>query len=363
MHILFITLGNELVASSRTRVFQYLPHLERCQLKYRIIRFNTSFPYWWAAKAAVARPVVRYLTPLVSLLVLLLNPVIAGYACARLLLAAGACDVVFIQKVALPAPVLSLLRRLGKPLVFDFDDAIYADDSYGEKRVKRMIADADLAVIENAETEDYVIRSGSKPLRITGPIDCDRYHPVSKPDRGELLLCWIGSTSTTEYLRQIKAPLAALQAEYPHMRLRLIGASQIDLPGVNVERHPWRLDSEAMLLNECDIGLMPLPDTRWARGKGGYKLLQYMAAGIPSVCSPVGVNSEIVVDGRTGFHAVSDDDWFRALSSLIANKELRESMGRRARERVMAEYSFEAATPKLVRALERVAHGYGRRNE
>lgn len=354
MKILFLTLGNELVASSRTRVFQYLPHLHGHGVSTTVIKYHSGADFWWAARVAKGNPLLRAASAVVNPSVRTYHFITARLALRRLLLEAPRHDVVSIQKVVLPAAVLDELSALGKPIVFDFDDAIYSDDSYGTEGVRRIVGKADLVVVENEETESYARACGTEALRVTGPIDCGRYRPVARLQNDRVVLGWVGSGSTTAYLAQIAGALRQVCEHHPNVSLRLIGAGPLDLPGVPVEHFPWRLEDEVTLLGECDIGLMPLPDTSWARGKGGYKLLQYMACGLPSVCSPVGVNSEIVAHGATGLHASSPQDWRSALEFLAQDRTLRETMGRNARTRAMAEYSFEAATPRLLNAMSRL---------
>lgn len=351
MKILFLTLGNELVASSRTRVFQYLPHLQGRGMSTTIIRYQSGADYWWAARVVKGSRLIGALSIVVRLGIRAYHMVRGKRMLRRLLVEAPNHDVVFIQKVVLPAKALQKLVAIGKPIVFDFDDAIYADDSYGGEGVRRIVSAADLVVVENSETASFADSCGTASLRITGPIDCARYRPAERAQGDRVVLGWVGSGSTTVYLSQIEDPLRRICERHPSVVLRLIGAGPIDLPGVPVERFPWRLEDEAVLLGECNIGLMPLPDTPWARGKGGYKLLQYMASGLPSVCSPVGVNTELVAHGITGLHADSPEAWFESLSALVENRPLRESMGRNARTKAVADYSFEAATPILIEAM------------
>lgn len=359
MRILFFTLGNELVASSRTRVFQYLPHLVKLGAAVTIIRYQTGADYWWGARVVPKGPVSRlsYLAGIVAIRCYHFFSRQAAFR--RLVTDAARYDVVFIQKVIPPADVLDALSKSGIPIVFDFDDAIYANDFYDVEGIRRIIRFARLVVLENEETESFVQECGAtKTLRITGPIDCLRYRPVAKREEGLVTIGWVGSGPTTSYLKEIAAPMQRLCARHPHIRMRLIGAGHTELPGVPLERHTWAIDTEPALLADCDIGLMPLPDTTWTQGKGGYKLLQYMAAGLPSVCSPVGVNAEIVIDGVTGYHATSPQQWYERLNFLVTDPLARRVMGEVARQRAEEIYSFETNAPRLFEALREVIDTY-----
>jgi glycosyltransferase involved in cell wall biosynthesis len=118
---------------------------------------------------------------------------------------------------------------------------------------------------------------------------------------------------------------------------------------------PWSLESERDHLSRFDLGIMPLPDNRWTRGKGGYKLLQYMALGLPSVASPVGVNQEIIADGVNGYLARDEGEWVGRLAELVADAEKRRALGATARQLAEERYSVRAATPRLLEILRRAA--------
>jgi glycosyltransferase involved in cell wall biosynthesis len=138
-------------------------------------------------------------------------------------------------------------------------------------------------------------------------------------------------------------------------RVCLIGSGPINLPGVPVELIDWREDTEIEDIRRFDVGIMPLPDEPWARGKCGFKLIQYMACGLPVVASPVGVNSEIVQDNVSGFLATSTSEWVDALNVLLDSVETRRKMGAAGRQRVQEKYCLTVTAPKLVEVLEQCA--------
>ena len=300
-------------------------------------------------------------------------------------------DVLFIQKVIFPAPIRRLLRCLCAPIVYDFDDAIFTTEvrsGYWLSRLKEarnasgvpaMLALAKLAIVENDYTGDFA-RRHCDVLTITGPIDTAPYDGLTDSDptvsdaagagtdgsgsdesgqapaalinakQRPLVLGWIGSPSTVTYLDLIAPVLCRLARHYP-LRLCVIGAD-FDLDGVEVECRPWSLDREAADLRACDIGLMPVPDDPWTRGKGGYKLLQYMACGLPVVAHPVGINVQIVTQGDTGFLAADEARWEQCLTQLMNDPALRRRMGNRGRVRIAADYSLESQQPRLLAALQ-----------
>jgi glycosyltransferase involved in cell wall biosynthesis len=132
----------------------------------------------------------------------------------------------------------------------------------------------------------------------------------------------------------------------------LIGSGNVIFPDVRVEILPWSEETEVALLQTCDVGIMPLPDEPWTRGKCGFKMIQYMACGLPVVASPVGVNKEIVEHGVNGFLAVTNDEWLTALSTLRDNPELRRKMGAAGRRKVEEKYCLQVTAPQYVKLLQ-----------
>ena len=173
------------------------------------------------------------------------------------------------------------------------------------------------------------------------------YPRVPLPD-GPLTIGWIGTPGNEIYLNLIAEPLRVLCEAYG-ARLRLIGGSgSFALPGVAIDHVPWREDTEAAELARCHVGVMPLSDGPWERGKCGYKLIQYMAAGRPAVASPVGAAPSIIVPGHTGLLANSTEEWIAALTSLALNRERACHFGMAARQRAEARYSLQVNAPKLI---------------
>jgi glycosyltransferase involved in cell wall biosynthesis len=173
---------------------------------------------------------------------------------------------------------------------------------------------------------------------------------VSRANEGAVTLGWIGSHSSAPYLRLLDSVLPRLASRYD-LRLKVVGG-EYHCAHARVSTHEWRLDREAADLHSFDIGLMPMPDNPWTQGKCAFKALQYMAVGIPVICSPVGMNSEVVQDGVNGFLADSEAEWIEKVSLLIENPGLREAMGRRGRAAVEERYSVKVNFQKFLRVLE-----------
>lgn len=362
MKVLFATQYGVLAASSRTRVFQYLPYLRAQGIEARVI---TVLPDRGLGGSQVQ--VTR--SPWSKL----------GYYCwaawrtfgcgLQVWWAARRAEVLFVQKVIFPAPVRWLLRWRRPPMVYDFDDAIFTTEVRGrhwlaawkERRnaagLPAMLRLADHVLVENEYTAAFAARHCPSFSTITGPIDTRRYTPGGAPAavREEVVLGWIGSPSTLAYLQLIREPLARLGRRFPQLRLRVIGAAAVELEGVPVEAEPWTLEGEVEGLRGFDVGLMPIPDDPWTRGKGGYKLLQYMATGLPVVASPVGINCQIVRHGETGFWASAPQDWEEFLARLIADPALRRQMGARGRAAMETCYALELHARSLGRVLRQLA--------
>ncbi len=346
MKILFLALGDETVPSSRTRVFQYLPHLKRNNYICKVVMFT---------RQDLAGKKIEFFHKI--------------FALCKLLIQSFFYDIIVIQKVMLPGIYLTLLKSYGKKIVFDFDDAIYispeAGKTEGRERLSRNTINfrktvqlCDLVVLENNYTKEYVksIDTNKPVLKITGPIDTERYYPADKAGKDTVVIGWIGSGTTTVYLEPLFSVFRKITEEHPNVRFHIIGAAPLALPDLPVKQIEWNLKTEVRELQEFDIGIMPLLDDEWARGKGGYKLLQYMALGIPSIASPVGINKEMIKEGINGFLARQESEWQEKLLLLIDNAQIRKVMGLNARRTAEEEYSFFAAVPTLIEALESIRH-------
>jgi len=354
--LLILALGPPPVASSRTRVFAYLPWLDAAGVRYHVLVWQSDRFVTASRQSQV--PVLEHVWHYLHQLRVLVD----------LLLRVRACHTVYVQKVVLPAWVLRWLKAGGRRLVFDFDDALYALAPGQDRglrgairrrraeRFERMLKASDLVVIENDINRDYARQHCRELLTITGPIDTARYRPGGGRAPGPVVLGWIGSPSTTGYLDFLRPVLQELARRGHAPVLHLIGAAPFEVPGVDVRRTPWAIDTEVDVLATFDVGLMPLTDDPWSRGKGGYKILQYMAMGIPTVASPVGINADLVQHGTTGFLGSSVDEWLAALEALISDPDRRRAIGERARHEAIERHSLERHAPAIVRALVPGAH-------
>jgi glycosyltransferase involved in cell wall biosynthesis len=269
-------------------------------------------------------------------------------------------DAVLVEKELLPWLPGILERALipaGVPLILDFDDAVF--HNYDRSRhawvrlllgdkLDKLMARADLVTVGNAYLGERATRAGSRRIeRIPTVIDLDRY--IVEPhrrDSNQVVVGWIGSPSTAKYLRPVSDVLERLR-QRRIIRCVAIGARADQLLGTPFEAIAWTEETEVPSLNGFDIGIMPLPDAPWERGKCGYKLVQYMACGLPVVASPVGVNREIVAVGESGLLAETETQWEEALERLIADTALRVRMGEAGRRRVEQQFCLQVQGPRL----------------
>jgi glycosyltransferase involved in cell wall biosynthesis len=168
-------------------------------------------------------------------------------------------------------------------------------------------------------------------------------------------IAWIGSPENLIYLDMIRPALARLTQRHPTLKMRVICSEFPDWNDVNIERVPWSSATEAHSLAGAHMGVMPLTDDAWSRGKCAFKLLQYMAAALPCVASPVGANTEAVLDGINGFHATDVDAWERSLEKLILSPELRAKFGAKGRQHVEQRYALSSYRANYMKLLSRLA--------
>lgn len=266
-------------------------------------------------------------------------------------------DIVFLQKKLLNIIELHILKKNSKCLIYDFDDAVMFRDPNNKSQVskKRMndflrtVKNADIVIAGNKYLKNFAIKENPKTFVIPTSVDMNRYtEKQSSIESNPVILGWIGSNATLFYLERIKNVLDAIFDRFPSVRLKIVADKFLDCARMPVIKKHWAYEEEIDDLHTFDVGLMPLTDDPWSRGKCGLKLLQYMAVGIPAVCSPVGVNREIVTDGDNGFWANNEDEWVYKVSELLKNKQLRIDIGKRARKTVGERYSTHVSSKKIL---------------
>jgi glycosyltransferase involved in cell wall biosynthesis len=281
---------------------------------------------------------------------------------------------VFREAAVLGPPVFERwVHRSGVPMIFDFDDAIfvpYRSPSNGylsylkfPAKTRTICRLASHVMVGNPYLADYARPANANVTIIPTTIDTEKYTVArSKTASDPPVIGWSGSYSTVQHLDTMRGALQRLAKE-ERFRLRVIGTPNYELEGVEVEAMPWRAETETADLGAMDIGVMPLPDDRWSKGKCGLKALQYMALGIPTVCSPVGVNTEIIRDGENGLIADTEDEWVEKLKQLLRSADLRRRLGLAGRATVEDSYSALSQAPRVYQVLESVVGQAGVRAE
>lgn len=358
--VLFLTRFTEASAYTRYRVCQYLPAARAAGFDCVV---DALFPATYLARTYYGR------SRRVALLGL--APRVGGWLARRvwsLLRARGRFDVIFLQYEALPYLPLALelaLLRSGARLVVDFDDAVHLNYERHPSGTVRTLLGPKIAglaaachgvITANRHLADWARGHNPNVAVIPNAVDVRRYGggPASGDAGRNAVVGWIGTPITAKYLRLIEGPLRALSARHDYT-LKVIGAPGFRMDGVTVNAVPWAEATEADDLRACDVGIMPLPDDPWARGKSALKLLQYMAAGVAAVASPVGANCDVLTDGRDGLFAATDAEWVEKLSLLIRDAGYRRHLALAGRRTAEEQFSVEAAGAHLVGVLAAAA--------
>lgn len=282
----------------------------------------------------------------------------------RQVLRRRAGQTLLIQRKLFPAWQVALLKQSAGALVYDFDDAIYYRDSFDPRgptsitrtvRFQATIALADLVIAGNQYLADHACRTVSaRKVRVVPTcVDARKYQLAAHVERRPTRLVWIGSASTLRSLEGARGILENIGQSIPQTRLRVICDEFPAFEHIEVERAHWSIARETDHLRESDIGISWLADDHWSRGKCGLKVLQYMAAGLPVVASPVGVHREIV--GRHGFLPASPTDWIATIRRLAQDPLLRDELGREGRRRLERDFHIDTWGPVFAGHLHEVA--------
>lgn len=279
-------------------------------------------------------------------------PVAVADAFHRVALAQGA-DVCLLQR-ELVSTLCTAELRIRSPLIFDVDDAVFLQQRFHAS--DRMARHASLVLCGNAYLADHYSRFARVEIVPTA-VDTQRFRPA--PHSGErAVIGWSGSSSGFPYLLAIEPALRKILQRHRQAVLHVVAdrpPTFLTLPHDQVRYLPWHPDTEVQSLQEFHVGLMPLPDDPFTRGKCSFKMLTYMAVGIPVVVSPVGMNADVLAHGRCGLPAVSEGDWVDAIGQLLGSSPLAEAMGVEGRRIVEAHYSATQVGDQLASLLRDVA--------
>ncbi|MFN3405788.1 MAG: glycosyltransferase [Cytophagaceae bacterium] len=267
-------------------------------------------------------------------------------------------EIVFIQREGfmLGTSIFERLFSYRSKIIFDFDDSIWRQQTGENKsnnkrlqflknpdKTKDLISLSHMIFAGNEYLANFALQYNSNVKIIPTTIDTDKYRITIKQKKERVCIGWSGSFSTIIHFEFIVEYLEKLINKYGSLiYFKVIGDENYVNPKLNLKGSRWNHETEVKDLSEIDIGIMPLPDDEWTKGKCGLKGLQYMALGIPTIMSPVGVNTTIIQDGINGFLAYSPDDWISKLSILIENEHMRNEMGNKGRETVETYYSVNS---------------------
>lgn len=264
-------------------------------------------------------------------------------------------DFIFIYREAAPVgfPLFEWIftKLLRKKVIYDFDDAIWMPYEVTESnfftkffknksKVKKICQWAYVVSCGNDYLCNYARKYNSRVIYNPTCVDTDnRYNILANHDVQRITIGWTGSFSTLNYLENLSPVLKKLQEKY-EFDVKIICNRVPDIPIKNVRYVPWTAENELTELVTCQIGLMPLTDEEWSKGKCGFKLIQYLALGIPAVSSAVGVNSSIIDNGINGFLCNNEEEWYVALEKMLTNATLRKKMAVEGRRKVIANFSL-----------------------
>ncbi len=336
-------------AGCRYRIAQYIPHLATHGIDLTVAPFfDREFFELVYRPGQTARKAMRFLRQAAGRL--------------RTVWEHDRYDLMLIYREALPVgpPIVeSLLAGSKVPLVYDFDDAVFLPNTSDANRwigalkhpqkTGAIIRRCDQVIAGNEYLASYARRFNPSVHVIPTAIDVDLFVPRAEPHRSQArpVLGWIGTPTTASYLTPLAPVLRALAATH-QFEFRVAGStSPIAFEGVDTANVAWSLDSEVELFNGCDVGVYPLPDDDWARGKCGFKAIQFMSCGVAVVASPVGVNREIVQDGVNGFLASTADEWRQKLAALMDDPDLRRRVGAAGRRTIQERYSLHVTAPRV----------------
>ena len=334
MRVLFLTVGNETVASSRVRIYSYANFLEREGIEYKIIPFTSRAKCQRVLKLQKDN-IVQYIYEFFYKV----------YVYITVLVLAKKYDAIFIQKIIPAKTVILLLRKLNRNIIFDLDDAIYLNND-----IEHVLKNAARVVTSNKYLKGFAARFNNKVHELISPVNVSERSP--EPKKG-VTIGWIGGMETSSYLDPLLPVFQRLKEKNKELSVEFMGPGRrAYFESFGIKVHDWSIGKEKEFLEKLGIGIMPLTDDKWARGKAGYKLLLYMSRGISCVTSPVGINNEIIKDEVNGLLANNTNEWYDKLKRLIEDNALRKKLGEEARETVKRSYSYEVAAPKFINILK-----------
>lgn len=254
-------------------------------------------------------------------------------------------DIVVLVRKTFPFPLLWLLRKCSKKLIFDFDDAIFCNSNgtHSNTRMQRFVQTVkicDYVFAGNQYLADIAKKYQRNTAIIPTSLDTKKYGLISKRNREQFILVWIGSRSTKKYITAILPAIEAAASELPDLKLRIIADFSLNSQLVEIENIPWSESGEAIAVASADLGIAPLPADNWTKGKCALKVLQYMAAGLPVITSPTSANAEAIDNHKSGYYACEAEDWTALIKKSHEEKDALIDMGTHAKHKVRTNYDI-----------------------
>lgn len=355
MKVLFLVPYPPEGASNRFRVNQYLKYLRERGVEVRVCSFYSRGLWTILYKRG-------------NIIKKLLLGIFCTFRRLVEILLSYRFDAVFVHRELYPVgPVFfeKIQKLINKKIIFDFDDAIYLPNAAESNKwissyknysgAEYLVRESSLVVAGNNYLAGWANAIGAKRVvEIPTVVDTDIFKPVDRKKKNgdRIVIGWIGSPTTTAFLEPCRDVFrSVVEKSGGRCVFRFVGGmpSWMDEPGF--EFSPWGLENEVELIQGFDIGIMPMPDNKWTRGKCAFKAIEYLAVGIPAVVSPVGMNIEVVENGICGYLAGNDREWQECLLELVGNSELRQKMGAEGRQKVIENYSLERWAPEFVNTI------------
>ncbi|MBC2693921.1 MAG: glycosyltransferase [Desulfobacteraceae bacterium] len=278
------------------------------------------------------------------------------FPCIKLLGMAKHAKVVVILRKTFNLSFLRLLRLWSKNLVFDLDDAVFCRSNGEPSKSRQMRFEKVTSICEQVWAGNLYLADRARQYNeavkiLPTSLDYRKYLLEVEKSQEHFDLVWIGSRSTRKYLKECLPALESLSENIPDLRLKIVADFDLPTKRLKTVAIPWSDEVEAEALASAQVGIAPMSDDPWTKGKCGLKVLQYMAAGLPVVSSPAGVNREIVQEGITGFLAENPDDWRKSIDILFRDPVLRNSMGKAGQQRVINHFSVDTTFRKMSESL------------
>ncbi|WP_457669800.1 glycosyltransferase family 4 protein [Thiolapillus sp.] len=265
-------------------------------------------------------------------------------------------DVTWLSRgILLGIPTLEAILK--QPVILDVDDAIWLRNGHIARGSRYLASNTQAIIAGNSYIAEWYSQYSDNVHIVPTAVDTDRYRPSKISSSTKFTIGWIGTKHNLHYLKKLEPPLAKFFRENKNSILLIVSDEEPKFPNldsINVQYVRWSKENEVRLIQNMDVGLMPLGDTSWNRGKCSYKMLQYMSCGKPVVVSPVGMNVEVLEKGNIGFSAINNEEWYSSLSELKQNKSLRMRMGINARNIVLSHYSSAVITPRIAEIIRGV---------